>query len=61
MKHSNQSSDSSQSEPYYSFTNVNNVPKTAILVKDLSDLILTGLDAKRKFEKEFNVILFSRL
>ncbi|XP_060587159.1 receptor-type tyrosine-protein phosphatase epsilon-like [Ruditapes philippinarum] len=54
MKHSNPSSDSLQLEPYYSFTNVNNVPKTAILVKDLSDLILTGLDAKRKFEKEFN-------
>ncbi|XP_060595140.1 receptor-type tyrosine-protein phosphatase kappa-like [Ruditapes philippinarum] len=54
MKHSNQSLDSLQTEPYYSFTNVNNVPKTAILVKDLSDLILTGSDAKRKFEKEFN-------
>jgi hypothetical protein len=60
IKHSNQTSDSKfdlQSEPYYSFTDVNNVPKTAILVKDLSDLILTGSDAKRNFETEFNVIL----
>ncbi|XP_060587158.1 receptor-type tyrosine-protein phosphatase T-like [Ruditapes philippinarum] len=59
IKHSNQSSDSKfdlQSEPYYSFTDVNNVPKTAKLVKDLSDLILTGSDAKRNFETEFNAL-----
>ncbi|XP_060587164.1 receptor-type tyrosine-protein phosphatase kappa-like [Ruditapes philippinarum] len=54
MKHSDQNLDSFKSESYYSFTNVNNVPKTAILVKDLCDLILTGFDAKRKFDQEFN-------
>ena len=56
LKVSNQSSVSLQSDAYYSFTNANKVPESAILVQDLSDLILTGLDSKRKFEKEFQVM-----
>ncbi|XP_053395029.1 receptor-type tyrosine-protein phosphatase kappa-like isoform X2 [Mercenaria mercenaria] len=38
---------------YYSFTNIDKIPKTAIPVKDLPDLVLTGDVAKNKLEKEF--------
>ncbi|XP_053395786.1 receptor-type tyrosine-protein phosphatase T-like [Mercenaria mercenaria] len=54
MKPSMASSASLQSrQAYYSFTNLNKVPKSAIPVKDLPDLVLTGDVAKLKFEKEF--------
>lgn len=42
-------------QPYYSFADSDKIPKTAIRVKDLSDLILTGHSAKEMFEKQFKV------
>lgn len=39
----------------YNFTDKDKIPKSAIKVKDLSDFVLHGNNAKAKFEKQFKV------
>lgn len=40
---------------YYSFDRPPMIPKTAIMLNELSDLVLKGMEAKERFKKEFKV------
>lgn len=42
-------------QTYYNLTDEDNIPKSAIKVKDLSDFVLHGKNTKEKFEIQFKV------
>jgi hypothetical protein len=45
----------STNNAYYSFSAPDRIPKGAILVDNLSDIVLSGETAMKRFEKEFDV------
>lgn len=46
------------SNAYYNFQNSEGIPKYAIKIENLSDIILKGDAAKNRFEKEFEVKIY---